>query len=111
MMILEGKDAGMYEKYYRDLNEILEDVSDKESVVRCEVYSLFADSVYAYGADFYREGIGIDEMKERLELIERILMEENGGREFEKEKEGILKRIKEAKGELDYVEEYFDTEY
>ncbi|MBQ2183770.1 MAG: hypothetical protein II399_03970 [Lachnospiraceae bacterium] len=50
-------------------------------------------------------------MKERLELIERILMEENGGREFEKEKEGILKRIKEAKGELDYVEEYFDTKY
>ena len=111
MMILEGKDAGMYAKYYSDLNEILKDVSGKESVVRCEVYSLFADSVLAYGADFYREGIGIEEMKEKIDYIERTLIEENGGREFEKEKEGILKRIKEAKGELDYVEEYFDREY
>ena len=108
MMILEGKDAGMYAKYYIDLNDILNDVSDKESVVRIEVYSLFADSILAYGADFYREEISIDEMENKLEYIEKILNEENGGREFEKEKEGILKRINEAKGELDYVEKYFD---
>ena len=111
MMILEGKDAGMYAKYYSDLSEILNDVSGKESVIRIEVYSLYADSILAYGADFYREGINIDEMKEKIESIEKILKEENGGREFEKEKEGILKRIKEAKGELDYVEKYFDREY
>jgi len=111
MMILEGKDAGMYTKYYYNLNEILNDVSDKESVVRCEVYSLYADSLFAYGADFYREGISVGEMKEKAEYIERILKDENGGREFEKEKERILKRIKDVKGELDYVEEYFDREY
>ena len=98
----------MYAKYYIDLNDILNDVSDKESVVRIEVYSLFADSILAYGADFYREEISIDEMENKLEYIEKILNEENGGREFEKEKEGILKRINEAKGELDYVEKYFD---
>ena len=46
-----------------------------------------------------------------LEEMEKNLNEENGGREFEKEKEGILKRIKEAKEELDYVERYFDREY
>ena len=111
MMILEGKDAGMYAKYYSDLNEILNDVSEKESVVRIEVYSLYANSVLAYGADFYREGISIDEMKNKLGYIEKILNEENGGREFEKEREGILIRIKEAKGELDYVEEYFKRTY
>ena len=111
MMILEGKDAGMYAKYYSDLSEILNDVSGKESVIRIEVYSLYANSVLAYGADFYREGIIIDEMKEKIESIEKILKEENGGREFEKEKEGILKRIKEAKGELDYVEKYFERDY
>ena len=111
MMILEGKDAGMYAKYYSDLSEILNDVSQKEGVVRIEVYSLFADSILAYGADFYREGISIDEMNNKLEVIEKILNEENGGRKFEKEKEEILKRIKEAKGELDYVEKYFEREY
>ena len=111
MMILEGKDAGMYLKYYSDLNVILNDVSGKESVVRCEVYSLYADSIFAYGADFYRDGVSIEEMKRNLDFIENILNEENGGREFEKEKAGILKRIEEAKGELDYVKEYFDREY
>ena len=50
-------------------------------------------------------------MNNKLEVIEKILNEENGGRKFEKEKEGILKRIKEAKGELDYVEKYFEREY
>ncbi|MBR5066688.1 MAG: serine/threonine protein kinase [Lachnospiraceae bacterium] len=110
-MILEGKDGGMYAKYYSDLSEIISDVSEKESVVRTEVYSLFADSVLLYGADFYREGISIREMRNTLNSLERILTEETGGREFEREKENILKRIKEAKGELDYVEEYFDTEH
>ena len=110
-MILEGKDGGMYAKYYSDLSEIVNDVSEKESVVKSEVYSLYADSILLYGADFYREGISIEEMKNTLEAVEMILNEETGGREFENEKERILKRINEAKGELDYVEDLFDKEY
>ncbi|MBP5494270.1 MAG: serine/threonine protein kinase [Lachnospiraceae bacterium] len=110
-MILEGKDGGMYAKYYSDLNEILCGVSEKESVVKTEVYSLYADSILLYGADFYREGISIDGMRKNLEDTEKFLNEGNGGREFEKEKEGILKRVKEAKEELDYVERYFDCKY
>ncbi|MBR6383654.1 MAG: serine/threonine protein kinase [Lachnospiraceae bacterium] len=110
-MILEGKDGGMYKKYYSDLNEIVNDVSGKESVVRTEVYSLYADSILLYGADFYREGISMEEMRNTLKTVEKFLNEENGGREFEKEKESILKRIKEAKGELDYVEEFFGGKY
>ena len=107
-MILEGKDGGMYAKYYSDLSEILNDVSEKESVVKAEVYSLYADSILLYGADFYREGISIEEMRNTLVDVEMTLNEETGGREFEKEKENILKRINEAKGELDYVEKYFE---
>ena len=107
-MILEGKDGGMYAVYYSDLSEILNDVSEKESVLRCEVYALFADSVLLYGADFYREGVKPDDMRDRLNAAEKYLNETNGGREFEKEKEGILKRIGEAKEELDYVEAFFD---
>ena len=110
-MILEGKDGGMYEKYYSDLSEIISDVSEKESVVKAEVYSLYADSVLLYGADFYREGISIEEMRNTLDTMEKVLNEENGGREFEKEKDKILKRVKEAKEELDYVKEYFDREH
>ena len=110
-MILEGKDGGMYEKYYSDLSEILNDVSQKESVVKAEVYSLYADSILLYGADFYREGISIEEMRKNLDVVEKVLCEENGGREFEKEKERILKRVEEAKEELDYVEEFFDGKY
>ena len=73
--------------------------------------SLYADSVLAYGADFYREGISVNEMRERLSALEESLNLRSGGREEEKEKAQVLQRIEEAKGELDYIENNFGKQY
>ena len=110
-MILEGKDGGMYAKYYSDLNELLKEIPQDESLLKIHVISLYADSVLAYGADFYREGISVNEMRERLSALEESLNLRSGGREEEKEKDQVLQRIEEAKGELDYIENNFGKQY
>lgn len=110
-MILEGKDGGMYSKYYSDLNDILSEIPRDESLLEIHVISLYADSVLAYGADFYREGISVNEMRNHLLDMEERLKLRCGGREEEKEKDEVLKRIEEAKGELDYIENNFGEQY
>ena len=63
------------------------------------------DSVYAYCADFYREGIGFDEMKKLLsEIEEDISDDENLGSRASKTREKLMIRIKEAREEIDVIE-------
>ncbi|MCR4647946.1 MAG: serine/threonine protein kinase [Lachnospiraceae bacterium] len=104
-LILEGRDGNSYALFYENLKELLSEVGDEDVSVKFEVYALCADSIYAYAGDFLREGADKKELKS---ILDRILKEVestgNTGVRNEKKKSEILKRIAEAKVEIDFIE-------
>ena len=103
-LILEGKDTGVYKEYYENICHIIAE-SKNEEAIKYDFYELGVDSVYAYSADFYREGIGFDKMKKLLsEIEEDISDDENLGSRASKTREKLMIRIKEAREEIDVIE-------
>lgn len=108
-MILEGKDHGMYEKYFAGIKKLVYADFSGDEYTQMLIYELAADSVYAYGSDFYREGVKADEMRNMLERIRSFAGDENDhGSEAEKIREKVIKRIDEAVSEIDYIEGNFN---
>ena len=109
-MILEGRDGGMYKDYFFGLKKILTDDMTKEPTVRIKIMSLATDSILAYGTDFLREGILIEEMNEMLDEIDVFLSNEKDfGNEYENAKSDLRERIKKAREELVYIEGRSET--
>ena len=105
-IVIEGRTKGEYRHFFDEICRLVKESGDCDERTRKDIYEMCADSVYVYSGDFYRDGVGSDEMLDLLSLIEQKSLED--GKSLDERDKGIIERIKEAKDEIDYIEGIFN---
>lgn len=105
-MIIEGKDKGMYRRLFGNLNRIITASTHEEDIMRLTVYDMTLDMLYAYSADFYREGIDINDMRILVMNIgEDVMSIENTGKKSDELKLRIDEKIPKTEKEIENIKD------
>ncbi|MBO4775173.1 MAG: serine/threonine protein kinase [Lachnospiraceae bacterium] len=105
-IVIEGRTKGEYRHFFDEIYRLVKESGDCDERTKKDIYEMCADSVYVYSGDFYRDGVESEEMRDLLSLIEQKLHKD--GKSLDEENKRIMERIKEAKDEIDYIEDIFD---
>lgn len=72
-LINEGSDAGMYEPYFTDLQELVTIAADSDnSVIRLEVANFVLNTLQTYPRNFRSDGIGQQAMQELVDQVQAL---------------------------------------
>ena len=104
-LIMEGKDYGRYRKLFDCIIFLSEDVKGDEEILCLKAYDMCAELIYAYYADFKREGADSKEIRDLiLGYKTRVVGFPEGNEQTEEEKRRVLSKCERALKEIEKVE-------